>query len=119
MDHYRMKSKSGPLLARILCLTMVLIVLDAGPAACAEEQHYPHAVFLTEADIESITAKGILRGREVCPRVQRKDDSLIWDGERVFTGKKSDIIAWFRSFPRERAMNEFAGEQYFFRTRND
>jgi hypothetical protein len=54
---------------------------------------------MSEADCREINERGSLRGRPVDPGAVTIWDErrAVWDGLRVFTGRKPDVIGWFRS----------------------
>jgi len=97
----------------IRCLIAVCLVLAcASIARPAETRLCPPSIALTKADCDEINGKSTLRGRPVSGRVAWAPSQATWDGERVFTGKKSDIIAWFRGYPQLTAQTVMGGDQY-------
>jgi len=72
---------------------------------------FPRRIVVTLDEIKEIREKGTLHGRPVCKLHQDCRKEAIWDGIRVFTGKKSDIIGWLQS-PQNEARNRMGGDQY-------
>jgi hypothetical protein len=56
------------------------------------EVAYPSSIPITREDCRNIVENGTLHGRTVCVKVQIRED--VWRGERVFTGRKADILGW-------------------------
>jgi hypothetical protein len=100
-------------LAATTAITILLATTLVPRTAAENEVDFPTRIVITQADLREISEKGTLRGRKVVAKFRRvHGDSLVWDGLRVFTGKKSDIIGWFRTFPQLEAQRMMGGEQF-------
>ena len=90
-----------------------LTLLFVARALCgAQERGLPTKIVLTEADQRDINDRHMLRGRPVTGKVDPRFKELTWDGLRVFTGKKRDVIGWFRTFSMSEAQRVMGFNQH-------
>ena len=88
------------------------LLLAGGPLCAAQQTDLPTKIVLTAADQRDINERHMLRGRPVTGKVDPHYEELTWDGLRVFTGKKQDIIGWLRTFSMSEAQRIMGGNQY-------
>ena len=93
-------------------LRALTLLLVARALCAAQERGLPTEIVLTEADQRDINERHILRGRPVTGKVSPQYDDLTWDDLRVFTGKKRDVIGWFRTFSMSEAQRVMGFNQH-------
>jgi hypothetical protein len=78
-----------------IALQLAVVILAASRTA-ADEAGFPRKIVMTQADCEEVNKKRTLRGRLVEGKTIWREKLSVWDGIQVFTGRKRDVVSWFR-----------------------